>query len=172
MRTRRQAYLDAVAWPDRAAVHDNRHDAGSTDDIPALVAPDDGLEQAWPEDIDLRAGVAQSGDLDEGVLSELQERVARQPKQVETGGDDVLAHFPGGDVEALLAQLDVQLGVDQVHLAQVRLRRVRGHPAAVLHGGPGVRIACTPSPGSRMISSLTVLLKRCSPSRLTAITTA
>jgi len=76
VRTRRLAHLDAAAWSDRSAVHDDGHDAGLSDDVAVLVAPDDGLEQARPEGVDLRAGVAQSGDLDQGVLPELQERVA------------------------------------------------------------------------------------------------
>jgi len=76
------------------------------------------------------------------------------------------------DVEAPLARLDVQLGVDQVHLAQVRLRTVRGHPAAVLHRGPGVRIALHPQPGQQGDLVADGLAEACSPSRLTATTTA
>ncbi len=92
----------------------------------------------------MRAGVAQSGDLDQGVLPELQERVARELEQFDAGGEGVLAHLPGGDVEAELAQLGMQLDMDEVSLAQVRLRRVRGHSTAVLHCRSDMGIALHP----------------------------
>jgi len=90
------------------------------------------------------AGVAQSGDLDQGVLPELQERIAREPKQFDASSEDVLAHLPGGDAKAELAQLGMQLDMDEVYLAQVRLRGVRGHSTAVLHRRSEMGIALHP----------------------------
>ena len=53
----------------------------------------------------------------------------------------------GRDVEPVGAQLVVQLGVDEVDLAQVRLRRVARDARAVLDGLAGVRVAGDAEPG-------------------------
>ena len=66
----------------------------------------------------------------------------REAEQVDAGRRDVLAHLTGLQPrEALLGELVVQLGVDEVHLAQVGLRRVAAHVRAVLDGRAAVRVA-------------------------------
>ena len=44
------------------------------------------------------------------------------------------------------AELIVQLGVDEMDLAQVRLGRVAANPGAVLHRGAGVGVTLHPVP--------------------------
>jgi len=51
------------------------------------------------------AGVAQPGYLDDRLVTEMEPRAARQAEQVDPARRDVLAHQPGGDGEAGLAQL-------------------------------------------------------------------
>jgi len=68
------------------------------------------------------------------------------PEQFDAGSEDVLAHLPGGDVKAELAQLGMQLDMDEVYLAQVRLCGVRGHSTAVLHRRSEIGIALHPQP--------------------------
>ena len=59
---------------------------------------------------------------------------------------DVLAHQPRRHVEAGGAQLVVELGVDQVHLPQVRLGRVTPHARAVLDRLADVRVTVDAEP--------------------------
>jgi hypothetical protein len=98
-------------------VHDDAHDPGLANNCAVLVAPEDGFEEARLESVDLRARVPQSGDLDDCLLTEVQEPAAWQPEQVDANGQDVLSQLSRENVEALLAQL----GVDQVYLALVGL---------------------------------------------------
>ncbi len=64
-----------------------------------------------------------------------------QAEQVDPAGRDVLTHLARPDDDALIPQRVVQLGVDEVDLAQVRLRRVTPYPGPVLHGDPRMGVA-------------------------------
>ncbi len=55
----------------------------------------------------------------------------------------------GRDVEAASSQLVVQLCGNQVHLAEVGLGGVGGHPGAVLHSHPGVSVALDAKTGNQ-----------------------
>ena len=57
---------------------------------------------------------------------------------------------PGLHLEAAVAQLGVDLGVHQVHLSQIRLRRIARDARAVLDGGPEMRVAFDPEPGEQL----------------------
>lgn len=89
VRTRGETHLDGVTWPDWSTVHDDAHDAGLADDFAVLVAPDDGPEQARLKGVKLRTKVTQTGDLDNGLLSKVQECAAREPEHVNAGGENV-----------------------------------------------------------------------------------
>ena len=54
--------------------------------------------------------------------------------------------WPAADREARGAQLVVQFGVDEVHLAEIRLDRVTRDPRAVLHRHAQVRVALDAEP--------------------------
>jgi hypothetical protein len=71
----------------------------------------------------------------------MEARTREQGKQVDAARCDVFAHLTWREVKAGRAQLVVQLGMDQVHLSQVGLRRVARHARAVLHSSAGVRVA-------------------------------
>ena len=79
------------------------------------------------EPVELRAGVAEPGHLDDRLRAEVEPRPAPEREQVDAACGDVLAHRAGTDGEAGDRELVVQLAVDQVHLPQVRLRRVARH---------------------------------------------
>ncbi|MFN8536830.1 MAG: hypothetical protein U0232_05070 [Thermomicrobiales bacterium] len=74
------------------------------------------------------AGVAEAGDLDHRRVAQMEFCAGRQAEQIDAARGDVLAHLAGGQVEPARAQLVVQLGVDEVDLAQVRLVGVARHP--------------------------------------------
>jgi hypothetical protein len=75
------------------------------------------------------------------VLTQPQPRSHRQPQQVDPARRHVLAHLAGPHLEAAPRELLVQLGVDQVDLAQVGLGGVAADPRAVLDGRAGVGVA-------------------------------
>jgi hypothetical protein len=120
-----EAHVDDISWLHGAAAQDDSHDPGLAHEPPVLIAPKDGVEQAWLEGVDLSTRVAQPGDLDDclGAYPEL--GALGQCEQVQIPGRDVLAKLARSDVEALPTNLGEQLSVDEVHLSEVRLGRVR-----------------------------------------------
>ena len=56
---------------------------------------------------------------------------------------------PAATAKPAAAQLVVQLGVDQVHLAQVGLGRVARHPRAMLDRHAQMRVALDAQPGQQ-----------------------
>ena len=126
-----------------------------SDNFAVLVAPDDSPEQARLQDVQLNTRVAQTGDLDHGLRSEMQECAARQPEQVNAGGEDVLPQLPGADVEPLGAQLSMQFGGDRlaepvltVAAHRYHHRRIPGRgtilPSARVLRVPRTALTCRP----------------------------
>lgn len=85
-----KAHHDAVPGHDPAACHDDGHDPGFGHDLAVVIASKDGVEQTWLEGVDLRARVAQPGDLDDRLGPNAQLRAAGQCEQAQTPGGDVL----------------------------------------------------------------------------------
>jgi len=65
---------------------------------------------------------------------------ADRPSRFHPARGDVLPQRPRWHGEPVRLHLVEQFLVDQVHLAQIRLRRVAGDPRAVLHGDSGVGV--------------------------------
>ena len=105
------------------------------------------------------------------VVAQVQPRAGRQAEQIEAARRDVLAHLPGRHGEAGGAQLVVQLGVDQVDLAQVRLVGSRATRERCLTVAPRCASPSTPSPASSRMLSVFGLVIVCVALRLTAVTT-
>ncbi|MCY1308035.1 hypothetical protein D9M70_580140 [compost metagenome] len=76
----------------------------------------------------------------------MQPRAARQAQQIDTPGGDVLAHRAFRHVEAGELEFVMQLAVDQVHLPQIGLRRIRLDAGAVLDGNAEMGIALHAQP--------------------------
>ena len=74
----------------------------------------------------------------------MEQGASRQREHVEALGQDVLAQVTLGELVAVVTGVVEELGVNQVHLAQVGLRRVHGHPRTVLHRHPGVGVTFDP----------------------------
>ena len=126
------ARIDLVAGPHISIGQDYAHDAGLADQLPSVIAVQGGRHQARLDAIELGAGIAQSGDLDDCRVAQMQPRAGRELQQMDAASRDVLAHQAGRQLETGWLQLVVQLGMDQVHLPQVRLAGVARHPGAVL----------------------------------------
>jgi hypothetical protein len=100
--------------------------------------------QAGPEPVELAAGIAKAGHLDKSVGAEAQPRARREPEKVEPARRDVLPHGAGRHGEAGGEKLVVELGMDQMDLTQVGLRRIARHPRAVPDGRARVGVAVHP----------------------------
>src|SRR5262245_34327875 len=99
--------------------------------------------------VDLLARVTQTGDFDNCLRPKPKECAGGERQQVESSRGDVLAHVASLNVEPLRTQFVMQFGVDEVDLAQVRLRRVDRNAGAMLHRDAGMCIALDPEPGEQ-----------------------
>jgi hypothetical protein len=59
--------------------------------------------QTRRDPVQLRAGIAQTGHLDRGLITQEQPRPHRQPEQIDTAGGDILAHLSGRDGKSRVA---------------------------------------------------------------------
>src|SRR3954470_14483811 len=89
MRRRRQLHLDAIAGTNDPAAQDNAHHASPAHDT-RVGALDKVRAQSGLELVDLAAGIAQAGELDDGLGTNVKPRALRQAKQIEIAGGDVL----------------------------------------------------------------------------------
>jgi hypothetical protein len=127
MRWRGQLDHDRVARPYDATGQDDSHDAGLSYYRTVFVASEHRSHQARLKVVELGARVAKAGHLDDGIAAQVQPRTRRKAQQVDPAGSHVLPQVPGGDHETGRSQLVMQLGMDQVDLAQVRLDRIAPH---------------------------------------------
>ena len=138
---RRELDSDGVARADDPSSDDDGHDATLSFDRTVLGPAEHLAQQPRFEAVDLFARVPQSGDPHACIIAEVQQRVRRQAKQIDSASRHILAQLSRRDREPRARDLVEQLRVHQVHLPQIRLRRVAGDAGPVLDRGAGVRIA-------------------------------
>ena len=122
------------------------HDARLAHQPASAVARQHRIHQPRLKPVDLHAGIAQPGHLDNGRRADMQPRPLRQAQQIDAARGDVLAQVRRRHPKAALSQLIEQLCLHQVHLPQVRHCRVARHARAVLHRHPHMRIALHAQP--------------------------
>ena len=132
---------DPVARADGASRQNDAHDARLAHQVAFVVGVENRLAQSLLDGVELRAGIAQAGQLEDGVVAQTQLRAHRQRQQVDAASGHVLAHHRRVDVEAPTAQLVVQFGVNQVNLAQVGLVWILAHPRSMFHASAAVGVA-------------------------------
>ena len=152
---------DRVAGSHLAAASYDGHHPGLAHQPAVGVAAHHLPQQPGLEAVDLHARVAQPGDHDLGGVAEQQHGAGRQREQVDAAGRDVLAEVAGEHPGPSSCTSLEQLGVDQVHLAQVGLVGVAAHPGAVLHRPPRWASPSTPRPSTSRITGRVCLLNRC-----------
>lgn len=91
---------DGIARPHQPTVQYDTHDPGLAHDPTSVVTVEDGLQEAVAEVVELRAGIAQTGDPHDGFGSQPQDGPSRKVQQVETAGRDVLTQLANSDIEA------------------------------------------------------------------------
>lgn len=148
MRRRREDNRDGVAGTDPSPGDHDPHDAGLADQATLGVPIEHGVHQAWLKEVKLLAGVSQAGNLDHD-LADREPGARRQRQQIEAAGGDVLADIAGRNSEALAGQFVEQLGVDQMDLAQVRLRRIASYARTMPDGHARMTVALHAKPGQQ-----------------------
>ena len=78
----------------------------------------------------------------------------RQGEEIDASGGDVLAHRARLNLEARVAQFIEQFSVQQMHLPQVRCRRVTRDARAVFHRRARMRVALDAKPGDEANNEL------------------
>ena len=78
------------------------------------------------------AGGPAAGPHSPGPGAEPETRPGRKREEVDAPRGHVLPHLSGCDIEPGRAELAVELGMDEVHLPEVRLRGVAAHAGPVL----------------------------------------
>ena len=101
VRERREGEADAVAGTDCAAGVDDAHDAGASGTLVVDISrTPQVLLEAGAELIDLGAGGAEAGDLDDGLGTEVEEGAGGECEEVNAGGEDVFAEVAGMEGKA------------------------------------------------------------------------
>ena len=146
MRRRRQLYLDRHARPHLAAPADDSHDPRLSHDLTVRTSTEDGGKETGAKVLQLHARIPQAGELDDHFGTEPESSANREAKEVDSACRHVLAEIARSDRESSRAQLVVQLGVDEVHLAQIRLPRVPRHARPVPDRGALMRVSLDAQP--------------------------
>jgi hypothetical protein len=130
---RRKKYADLIACGHVTAGSDHRHHTRLADQLAVGIPIEYGRQQAREKPVELAAGIAQPGDLDERRGSELKPCTGRERKQVHASSRDVLSDVARAHGKPHSLQLVVELSVDEMDLAKIRLIGVSGNSRAVLH---------------------------------------
>jgi hypothetical protein len=126
----REFNQDAIAGVDLSATEHNRHDASFSYEVAIAVSVQRCIHQTFLNTVQLGAWIAKTRDADDGLGADAQLRAGWKVKQIDTAGRDVLA-----------PKLVVQLGVEQVDLAQIRLSRITANARPMLNGLSAMRIS-------------------------------
>src|SRR6476659_6867865 len=136
-----QFHIDRVAGAHLSARDDDAHYARLAPGRATAVATHDLMQQARPKAIDLETGIAQSCYLDDRRRPQPQSRSGRKLEQRDTARRDVLPQLTRTHREAGRGELVVQLGVNEVHLPEIRLRRIARQARAMLYGDAEMGVA-------------------------------
>ena len=85
--------------------------------------------------------MAKPSDLHLSVLSDTEDRTDGKMQQFDPTSGDVLAHLSRTNRHALQRKLVMELSVDEVDLAKIRLTRIATHSTSVLHTHTQMRIS-------------------------------
>jgi hypothetical protein len=160
VRLRWQLDADRIARPDAAAGDDDTHDAGFAKQVAVLVAFQGRCHQSRSDAVELGARIAQVGDFDDRRLPETKARAGGQPEQIDPARGDVFPHLTCRNDKPFFRELVVQLGVDQVYLAQVRCFGEVCHSRAMLDRAARMRVTFDSEP-DQQLNAVGVGLAQC-----------
>ena len=140
MRTAGQGNADDVIGSDDSIGEDDGHDACLANEIACRVVIENGREEPGLKALDLRAGIPQARELENGGSADAQLRATRELEQWNPLRGNVLPDVSGIDRKPALCKLGEQFSGDEMNLPKVRLRRIAGEARQMLDGAARVRI--------------------------------
>lgn len=129
-----------IASTNGASGNDNSHYSTLAFHNPIFRAPKNFAQKPWFEAVDLLAGVSESRDADDRFVTEVQQGVCREREQVDASRRHILAQLPCRDLISRCRHFIKKLGMDQVHLPQIRLCWIPGNSGAVLDSHARMRV--------------------------------
>jgi hypothetical protein len=139
--------VEVAVGVEGAAAEDDGHDAGAACLLGAAGggwAPEVLLE-AGAEVVDLGAGGAEAGDLEDGagvgVGTKGEEGVGGEGEEIDAGGEDVFAEIAGGEGDVEGGELGEEFSGEEMDLAEVGEGGFFALQIEVLRGGAAVGIA-------------------------------
>jgi hypothetical protein len=130
-----------IASTNGASGNDNSHDTALAFHSAAFRAPKNFAQKPWLEAVDLLAGVSESRDTHDCVVTEVQQGIRREREQVDASRRNILAQLPCRHLISRGRHFIKKLGMDQVHLPQIRLCWIPGNPGSVLDSHAGMSVA-------------------------------
>jgi hypothetical protein len=119
---------DGIARGNWTGFEHNTHDAGLADQLTIHRAAKNRGKQTWHERFDLRARIAQAGELHQGLAANSDHGTSREREEVKMAGCDVFSHLTGQNMQSFVGKFSQQFAVQEVHLPKVRLTRIFGDP--------------------------------------------
>jgi|SRR5579862_3726074 len=160
MRRRREFHHDRLSRPDFATDYDDPHDPRLPNKVPGRVSIEYCGLQSRHELIDLSAGAPKARHLHDRGFAKMQPRAGGEPQQVDSACSDIFTDLARQDLESLLPQLIVQLGMDKVHLSQVWFVRRRANARPVFYGYSHMSVTLDSQAGDQPYRALVLLAER------------
>ena len=145
---------DGVAGVDGAGGDDDGHDA---DTRLAGAGEKRGLHEAGPEPVELDAGCAETGELEDGRGAEMEAGGERKGEEVQVAGSDVFAELAGdkrGGTGRVAVDGRKELLREEMDLGAIRCGWVAADEVAVPDGGTAVGVAFDAEAGEEMEDGL------------------
>ncbi len=137
----RQFNPNLIAWFDLTARQHHAHNPSFANQIPSLVMLEHGVHQSCLQAVELRAGVAQTRNLEHRSFAKVHCCASGKSEQINPACGDVFAHLSRVNLEPSSLKFVVKLGVNEMHLAQIGLRRVSRNPGPMFDRHAHVRVA-------------------------------
>lgn len=154
MRQRRQFDNYRVIRLHRAACKNDGHDAGLANKFAIGRAIQHSIEKPGLEILYLGARVAQARCFQNDLVANSDQSALRQPQQIDPARGDVLAKICGRDIKTLFRKLVEKLGMNEMHLPQIGLRRIGPHNSYLIEITAKVLKATDPETGKAMVDMI------------------
>lgn len=139
---------------------DNAHYTRLPNEVSGLIPVEAGSHKPRLKVVDLRARRPQPRHFHYSVRSQVQLRSSRQSKQVDATRGDVFPDISRPNLKTGQSHFVEELGMDQMHLPQIRGIRVLCNSRTMLDSRPKVRIAFYPEPRKKPDRLLICLAER------------
>jgi hypothetical protein len=153
----RQLDINRIPGPDFASRRYDTHHTRLADQVSIFITIQYGRKKSLLEVVQLCARISQAGDRDHRRAAQMKACPLGQGKQVKTFGRYVFAQVTRQYLETAPLQFLEQFGMNQVNLAEIRLRRVFRDTGAMLDSHAGMGVPFHADPGDQLDAGLHLL---------------